>query len=221
MIEKGERLKTQRELLAELGQRLAHYGFNPKPSGQDFYRKIPAGKWAFHISFIPHKTDFDLTAHVAVSIGQIEELVNKYDSKRTSSEKRDSMTLGGELGNLSTGYPVRWTVTDAADILGVCDEVMKAFEIIGLPFLQAHSDAVAVHDVLLSSASKDRHLAPILGPRYMRAVASAYVVGHTDEVGALVERYKAELLETEDLYLEDFRALSRSLLSGSSQAVPV
>jgi hypothetical protein len=220
MIEKGERLKTQRELLAELGQRLAHFGFNPKPSEQDFYRKIPAGKWAFHISFIPHKTEFDLTADVAVRVDAIEDLVNEYDTKLTAAEKRKSMTLGGELGNISAGNPKRWTISNVEDIPSVCDGVIEAFREIGLPFLQKHSDAAAAHRVLVSSKPTDLHLAPILGPRYMRAVASAYLTGRAEKIEALVSEYEAELSKTEDLYLEDFRTLSRSLLSGSSRVPP-
>jgi hypothetical protein len=214
MIQKGERLDAQRELLADLGLKLRPWGFNPKPSGQDFYQNRPNGKWAFHVSFIPHKDDFDLTAHVAVRINELEDLVNKYDSKRNPAEKRKSMTLGAELGNLSRGQPVRWTVADRGDIPDVCDKVVEAFERIGLPFLHTYSDLASVYHALLSSEPKNMHLAPILGPRYMRVVIAANVLGHIDEVKTLSAKYEAELSATEDLYLEDFRCLSRSLSKG-------
>jgi hypothetical protein len=221
MIEKAEQLSTEHQLLIRLGERISTFGFKPKPTGQSFYHVVPTGKWAFHVSFIAHKTDFDLTADIAVRVNAIENFVNEYDTKLTAAEKRKSMTLGGELGNISEGSPKRWTISNVEDIPSVCDGVIETFQKIGLPFLQKHSDAAAAHRVLASSKPTDLHLAPILGPRYMRAVASAYVTGRTDEIEALVKQYEAELLETEDLYLEDFRTLSRSLLSGSSKVIPV
>jgi hypothetical protein len=221
MIQKSERSSAERTLLMGLADQIGAFGFNPKVLGQSFHQVVPTGKWEFHISFIAHKTDFDLTADVAVRVSAIEDVVNEYDTKLTTAEKRKSMTLGGELGNISEGVPRRWTVSSVADIPAVCDGVIEAFQRIGLPFLQKHSDAAAAHHVLVSSRQADLLLAPVLGPRYMRAVASAYVMGNITEVDALSRRYEAELSETEDLYLEDFRSLAHGLRSGTSKTASV
>src|ERR1700761_3414661 len=106
MINRGERSEVQKRLLNEIGGRVAVWGFNSKPSGQSFYRKVPSGKWAFHISFIPHKEDLDLTADVALRNEAVEGLVGQYDAKLSTIESRKSMTLGAELGNLSIGKPL-------------------------------------------------------------------------------------------------------------------
>ncbi len=204
-----------------LADQIGTFGFNPKVLGQSFHQVVPTGKWEFHISFIAHKIDFDMTADVAVRVNAIEDLVNEYDTKLTTAEKRKSMTLGGELGNISEGVPRRWTVSSVEDIPAVCDGVIEAFQRIGLPFLQKHSDAAAAHRVLVSSRQADLLLAPVLGPRYMRALASAYVTGNTNEVDVLSRRYEAELSESEDLYLKDFRSLAHGLLSGTSKTASV
>ena len=221
MIEKSERSSAERTLLMGLADQIGTFGFNPKVLGQSFHQVVPTGKWEFHISFIAHKIDFDLTADVAVRVNAIEDLVNEYDTKLTTAEKRKSMTLGGELGSISEGVPRRWTVSSVEDIPAVCDRVIEAFQRIGLPFLQKHSDAAAAHRVLVSSRQADLLLAPALGPRYMRALASAYVTGNTNEVDVLSRRYEAELSETEDLYLKDFRSLAHGLLSGTSKTASV
>jgi hypothetical protein len=221
MIEKSERSSAERTLLLGLADQIGGFGFNPKVLGQSFRQIVPSGKWEFHISFIAHKTDFDLTADVAVRVNAIEDVVNEYDTKLTAAEKRKSMTLGGELGNISEGAPRRWTVSSVEDIPAVCDGVIEALQRIGLPFLKDHSDAAAAHRVLVSSKQPDLLLAPVLGPRYMRAIASAYVTGNIGEVDDLSRRYEAELSETEDLYLQDFRSLARGLLSGTSKTASV
>ncbi|WP_263408414.1 hypothetical protein [Terriglobus tenax] len=221
MIEKSERSNAERTFLLGLADQVGSLGFNPKPLGQSFRQVVPTGKWEFHISFIAHKTDFDLTADVAVRVDAIENLVNEYDTKLTTAEKRKSMTLGGELGNISEGVPRRWTISNVEDIPAACDGVIEAFRRVGLPFLQKHSDAAAAHRVLVSSEQADLLLAPVLGPRCMRAMASAYVTGNISEMDALLRRYEIELSETEDLYLEDFRSLAHGLLSRAPKIASV
>jgi hypothetical protein len=213
MIQKAEHSFAKQDILRRLGERVKWLGFNPEVSGQSFYHALPAGKWAFHVSFIPHKFDFDLTADVAIRINTIENLVNEYDTKLKPTEKRQSMTLGGDLGNISEGRQLRWTVADLDDIPKVSDQVADKLERIGLQFLRTYSDVAAVQKVLTSSDFRDTLLCPIPGPRAMRAIASTYILDVTSDITALAGRLEAELLEEEDLYLQDLRALCRGLLA--------
>jgi len=216
MIQKGERVRAEQEILTSLGERVRTLGFNPKAFGQSFYYTFAAGKWGFHVSFIPHRDDFELTADVAVRIDEIEDLVNKYDTRRTPAEKRNSMTIGGELGNISQGRPRRWKISDFSDVPIVCGEIMSFFETIGVPFLRAHSEIADVHRVLVSSDQRDIVLAPISGPRYMRAIASAHVLRGTVDLADLIRRSEAKLVQAQDPYLEDFRALCVAVIAGES-----
>ena len=218
MIQMGEHSRAQKELLTELRDRVRVHGFTEKFSKQAYYCLVPGGKWALHVSFIRHRDDLDVTADVAVRIDRVEDLVNSYDTKRNATEKRNSMTLGGELGNISEGQFRRWTVANFDDIPSVCDEIQRTFERIGLPFLTSHSNISAAFRVLVGSRQRDHLLAPILGPRCMRAVASAYVTGAV-ELDALIAQYEAELLDSRDLYLEDFRALCRGILSADIRQI--
>jgi hypothetical protein len=211
-MQKAERSIAKQEILRRLGEREEWLGFNPKASGQSFYHVFPAGKWAFHVSFIPHKFDFDLTADVAVRINVIEDLVSEYETKRRPTERRQSMTLGGELGNISEGRQHRWTVADLYDIPKICDQVIDKFERIGLQFLRTYSDIVAVQKALTSSDPRDALLCPLPGPRAMRAIASTYILDEASDIAALAHRLEAKLVEMEDLYLQDFRAFYRGLL---------
>jgi hypothetical protein len=215
VIQKAEHSVAKHDFLRTLGAHLESLGFNPKSSGQSFYRNFAVGKSAFHVSFIPHQTDFDLTADVAIRINAIEDLVNEYDTKRSPSEKRQSMTLGGDLGNISEGRQLRWTVADLNDIPRICDQVANKFERVGLEFLRTHSEVAAVRQVLVSSDHRDTLLAPILGSRAMRAIASTYILDGAGGIPALTKRFEAKLLEKQDLYLTDFRALCRGLLGKS------
>jgi hypothetical protein len=211
MIVKTYRANAQKQFLAAIGERITEFGFNPKVSGQSFYRKVEGGKWAFHISFIPHKEDLDLTADVAVRINQIEDLVNKYDMKRNEKEKRMSFTFGIELGNLSINRPKRWIISDEAEIPSICDQVIEYFRLVGLPLLQVHSSITAAHRILVSNDRISLLLCPIIGSRSMRAIASSYLLGFAEEVRTLANQYETELTQIGDLHLKDFRNLCEAL----------
>jgi hypothetical protein len=217
VITKSERSKVEREFLQSLGKRMASFGFDETPSGQSFYWPFESGKWAFHVSFIPHRDDVDLTADVAIRLDSIEDLVNEYDTKRNAAQKRQSMTIGGELGNLSEDRPHRWTLAAIDDIPQVSDQVARLFETVGLPFLKAHSDISTLNRVLSSSDSRDKLLCPLLGPRAMRAIASAHVLDENRDLTLLADQLEARLAEKEDVYLEDFRALRGALSKNRSR----
>jgi hypothetical protein len=212
VIERTEHSNAKHGVLTKLGQHVTALGFDPKPADQSFYRSSATGKWAFHVAFIPHQQDFDLTADVAVRIDAIEDLVNQCDTKLSKVERRRSMTLGVELGNLSLGRQMRWTIASSSDIPKICEQVATTFESVGLPFLQNYSDLATVHRVLASASTKDTLLSPLLGPRSMRTLASAYLLDQSIDIKAVAHDLEAKLMESEDLYLEDFRALGLWLL---------
>ena len=207
MISRTDRSEAQKRLLETVGQLAEPFGFSPKPSGQSFYRRLPTGTWALHLSFIPHARDFDVTTDVALRFNAVEDLVNQYDTKLSKAESRRSMTMGAELGNLSEGRPRRWTVSDIGEIANVGRQVLDAFERIGLPFLQAHNDLVSLHRLLVGETALTRLVAPISGPRYMRAIATACLLGAFDEARTRASQYEAALSKEDDLYLGEFRAL--------------
>jgi hypothetical protein len=210
-LKQGERKSAEHAVLQQLGARVAVHGFKPKPIGHSFYRDVPEGRWALHVSFIRHEADIDVTADVAVRIEAIEQVANQCETGLTDAEKRRSTTLGAELGTLVGRQPLRWTVTAVEDAAAVADQIVRAFEEIGLPYLSSHSDVVSAYRVLASTAAADRLHSPILGARCMRAIAAAYVLGRDSDLDQLIRRCEAQLTAEDDLYLPDFRALSENL----------
>jgi len=210
-VKKGEHKVAEGTLLEQVGKRLAAFGFKPKPVGQSFYRDVPGGRWAFHLSFIRHEADIDVTADVAIRLDAIEQVVNQCEAGLTEADKRRSTTLGAELGNLTRKQPLRWTVALLDDVPLVAERIVEAFEKIGLPYLSSHSDVESAYRLLASAAPEDRVHSPILGARCMRAIAAAHVLGRGSDLSQLARRCEAQLATEEDLYLSDFRALTESL----------
>ena len=116
------RLKPlQDRLLLLLEDALHPRGFTRRQ--QTFVRRVPVGKHLFHVAFAPYPRHdyFDATADVAVRHDALEALLNANDPYLTEREKRWTASVGGELGNLSTGRRrrtrcagTRWTASSAA-----------------------------------------------------------------------------------------------------------
>ncbi len=207
----GEHKAAEQVLLNEVALRMVAYGFEPKVKGQSVYRKTAEGHWAFHVSFIRHEDDLDVTADVAVRIDAIEDLVNQYDEGLKPSEKRRTTTLGAELGNLSVRAPLRWALRTTTEVPEVVDDLVRSFGEIGLPYLQSHAGIEEVYKLLLSDAPEDRLHAPIVGARYMRSLAASYLL-RSAGLEKLAEKYEVRLSKVNDLYLADFKALSADLV---------
>jgi hypothetical protein len=215
VIQRSEQKQARLEFLTALGRKLELLGFSTMTREQCYYRDNGSGKWVLHIAFIPHAQDIDLTADIAIRIGAVEDLVNQYDTKLSPQEKRNSMTLGGELGNLSVGKNIRFTIDYATSISTICDQVLEQFEVVGIPLLHRYSDIGEVHRLLSSSDRTDTVLCPFKGPRYMRAVAAASILGTDISINALIRQFDAELAQDRDLYQADFRTMSKALFPAS------
>ena len=102
----------------------------------------------FHVAFIGHKRDFEVTVDIGLRYERIEEIVNRDEEVLSKAEKAKTCTLGCELGNLSIGRQKRWKVGAVDDIPGVTASVLDSFVVIALPYVEEFSDAKRVLEVL-------------------------------------------------------------------------
>lgn len=109
------RFETLEEtLLRSFATRVVEHGFNRVE--QDFQRAYDWGRAAFHLSFIEHDVGFDITADVALRFGELEELIQKDNKLLSATEKKNTFSMGSELGNLVDREPIRWTVTSKVEL---------------------------------------------------------------------------------------------------------
>lgn len=130
----------QTQLLGEISVRMPQYGFGDRVVGQSFRRPERFGMSSFHVSFIVHTTDFDVTADVGLRIDAVEELINADDEMLTKKEKLQTFTLGAELGNIREGKQRRWTISNRHHVPLVAAGVVNHFEQVGVPYLTKISD---------------------------------------------------------------------------------
>lgn len=198
-------------LLNRLGKHVSGLGWQPKPSRQAFVRKTEAGLATFHLSFIAHPDDIDVTADIAVRLDAVEELVSSVEGRPLSGTK-DRSTLGTDLGNLADGRQKRWTIRDSESVDAVAADIFREFQAFGVPYVERFSTLQAALEVLSRDDPSGWLHSPLPGARCLRAVAAASLLGEIDRGIEIAARCDATLSSKRDPSLTAFRSLvSRAL----------
>lgn len=164
--------ELRKRLLEEIGGRLKPDGY--QKSQQTFSRRFRGGTWFFHVAFIPHATDFDITADIAVRHDSIQEASRLYGHLDKRSKKKTA-TLGVELGNLQGIGQHRWTVAKESDLAPVADSILEMFRRVGMPFLQRFSSLQETKRVFDSDERLARLICPVR--EYREEVTSTLKAG--------------------------------------------
>jgi len=171
--------KLTQMLLQQVGWQVEHLGFKIIPASQSFQREFPDGAQSLHLAFIRHKSDFDVTADIAIRLNVLQEALSEGSPK--PSEVRDAFSFGAELGNICEGRQKRWTVTSEADIPPVSRQILQTFMDVGLPYLERFSDKQTALNAL-SGDNKEAWLhMPLHNHRANLAIGLAYLLGNKEE----------------------------------------
>lgn len=187
--------ELRKALLNAIGSRIREFGFEPNPAKQSFKRQFPGGESRFHLAFIDHGSDFDITADVAVRFNALEEMVNKYEGFISERERKQTCSLGAELGNIAGTGQMRWRVATVGDLDSAATGIVEAFEKIGVPYLQSASTMQSAYE-LLSSPGKAWLHNPLPLTRAKRVVALAKLLGKDEDVPLRIAENMA-LLESD------------------------
>ena len=167
---------------------MPQYGFNNRPRGRTFSRSMPFGRWAFNLGVVSARQAIDDRADVALRVAAVEDLVARDNHPLSARDRRQTFTMGAELGNIARGIAKWWTILAPENVEPVASEILRDFETVGLPYLERFSDLEAMLDVLRRNDASGWLHSPIHAERCKRAVALAFVLGKQ----AIAERHAAE-----------------------------
>ena len=191
------------DLLRAVGVRMANFGFVSRPRRQAYVRKFNGGHVEFHLAFVPHTFDFDVIADMAVRFDQVEDMVNADRTHLSKQSKKETCSLGVELGNLINGKQMRWTVEARSDLEAVADEIVRIYQQHGEPYFERYSSAENAYAILKGDDREAWLHCPFHNERAFRAVALGRILGALD-LDEVIQRKTAELTDRNNFDLPSF-----------------
>jgi hypothetical protein len=203
-------LKTLRtRLYGMVGASVSELGF--KTEKLVFRRPMGGGSQTLHLAFIAHKTDFDVTADVAIRFDDVQALLLEGNTAIKPEQAGVMMSFGAELGNIAERKQRRWTVRTEAGLPAVADQVTAAFLDIGRPYLETYSDRHAALEVLAGDDQAAWLHMPLHGQRARLALALCVVLGERFRFATLLAQKLDFLAARKDADLEGVRAFGERL----------
>ncbi|GGI17871.1 hypothetical protein [Gottfriedia solisilvae] len=181
-------------LLDQLHKQLSIYGYKKNTSRQQLWKPFEFGKVAIHLSFINHLDDFDITVDVGIRFDELEEMKNMNNGLLNQKEKKQTFSIGTELGNLIVGKQRRWTIIEESNIENISNSIFSAIKEIAFPYIDKYSIKENVFNDCLSDGEESIVLTGIDYVRAMNAVGLAKILNKVDEIEQIIED-KTKFLE--------------------------
>lgn len=188
------------KLLQDLGEELKEDGYKTRITQQSFVKKFDKGKISMHLAFIDHPEDFHVTVDVGIRFDELENMKNQWDEGLTIKEKKETYTIGVELGNLVHREQKRWCVEKETDILPVTIDILKEIKQYFIPYIDKYVDIENVFDLCV----RDDDEAALLGTtfegyRAQNAIGLALLLNKEEMLEQIIEK-KKEYLKTRDKF---------------------
>lgn len=205
--------ELQKKLLLLVRNEISFYDFSLKLSNQSYVKPFHGGKVTYHLTFINHEVDFDVTADVAIRFDALEDIVNEDNRFLTNKEKSLTYSFGVEMGNLVYGSQKRWTVYDESDVINVTKEIMNMFIIYAIPYFEKYCNIQNAFLLLADNKNTSWMHCPIHGERAKRALALSILLDNKERIPELVNESTKLLTQLNDFGLQDYLKFSRKLVT--------
>jgi len=153
-----ETLSTWRErVFAELARYLGPLGFKLRETWQVFDRRLSKEvRQGFHlnVALYPRVPQLDLICSAHVRHETVERLVMDWRTDVSATSKRQTATIGQELGVLDTGQTRIFKITHESKLESNCEEMYELITRIGLPYVEMFSDLRLVYEALKDDRSR-------------------------------------------------------------------
>lgn len=199
-------LKELREvLLNDIHKFLLEFGYDNKIYKNSFWKKTLFGREVLFISFINHVNDFDFTLGFGIRFDRVEDLKNEIASFLDEKQKKETVTIGCELGNYLNIGQKRWEVTCQSDVDKTVEEVIKHIKTDAFSFFNKYSNLETIYEIVKRDDRDARLINGTNHYRGMDAVAIAYLLGKTDEIQDIVKLKIDFMRKIGDLNIDYFQ----------------
>lgn len=174
--------------MKNIAQYLVQYGFDGKVRKGSFWKQIDCGRVMISMGFVNHSDDFDVLVGASVRFDQLEDMIHAtLDLKLLKeSEKKETVSIGGNLGNICGNGQQRWSIYSENDLIAVEKSICEMIVKVALPYLEKYKSRNALFELLLKDDSEAERLLPFSEYRAMKAVALAKILGKESMIDEII-----------------------------------
>jgi len=195
--------ETKKSLLRQLAEELKSSGYRFKSARRSFERSTDCGKVSFHLAFINHPNDFDITADIAIRFDALEDMLNAHRPYLSEKKKKGTFSMGTELGNWIEGRQKRWSVRAESDVPPAVAAILKTFRAHGEPYLEKYSNPENAYAVLSGDEETAFRHSSTRELTALRSVGLAKILARP-EISDLIEKHRELLAKKRDRGLPNF-----------------
>ncbi|EMN7728882.1 hypothetical protein WB980_002197 [Bacillus cereus] len=193
------------KLLQGLGEELKEDGYKTRTTQQDLVKKFDKGKISIHLAFINYPEDFHVTVDVGIRFDELENMKNQWDEGLTIKEKKETYTIGVELGNLVHREQKRWCVEKETDISLVTIDILKEVKQYFIPYIDKYVDVENVFDLCVRGDEEATLLGTTFeGYRAQNAIGLALLLNKEEMLEQIIEKKKEHLKKRDKFQLDLF-----------------
>src|SRR5271157_2756505 len=189
-------LKDLREkFLYKISDLLVNYGFNNKPNNDR--KKTDFGYIALYFGSVIYNTEslVTISPSLAIRFDEVENLLNLNRDNIKDSVKKRTNTIGGQIGNIYNHKYKDWRISYESDIINICNDIIKFYEMVCIPYIEKYSNLEVILNVLLSGDDDEKSKLVLTEIQEAElAIAIAYVLDKKELLFHLMEE-KTKLIK--------------------------
>ncbi len=206
--------KLQDEFLVGIKRITSELGFRYNSSTRSFRKKVGNSEFSFHLAFIRHQRDFDIVADLGVRYLNVEKLAWGLTPPHPLLDglKFDTWTMGVEVGNLTQGSQIRWSVAGEKDVDEAVSKITAIFHSVALPYFEKYSTPESAYVMLQRDDRISELNSPLRVKRWERIIALAYFL-EPQRLGYWISKGRNALVEARDRQTDEFEQFAEALLA--------
>jgi len=207
VTDKATLKEMKRRAQEELARRLEPHGFAGR-GAQLLARAAPGASQFVHLMFVEDRAggSLSLALNLAVRHERVEQLANGWREDLSEREKKQTATLGVELGRLLGRGQMRWEMDSAEACARAAESAIAPLREHGLPYLESHSDIARVKERLSSDDPREWH--QLAGGRALRLPLVYALAGEPRAAEEEFVRQYDFLKSSDDFLARDYPAFA-------------
>ena len=202
--------ELKKSFLKSLGQELSPKGYQTFVTDQTLVKKLPEAHHMIHAGFIVHPQDINVTVDVGIRLPNVEKFVDEIQNERSS---RFSFTIGVDVGHLTVGKRLRWTLVNETDIPQAVENIRSVLTQVDTLFFDRFPTSQSIFEMLSRNDSTTELLSPLALKRAIRTIVLAYLLNGREALDEAIQSKTIYMTSKGGPQISDFNEFCEKMMA--------